>query len=146
MAVQSFTCPECSTEFSAFKTEGVVLLKKCPNCKVTIDLDSGLADKREAVIPRGVELIPEKKMHPRRVMTIGIVLSVIGLIVYFGRGYFAGLFLGAEIVNGNNGMWDVDSVKINTMALYSAVVLLVGMVTTIFGIIQLKKYVDESVG
>jgi hypothetical protein len=144
MAIQSFTCPECSTEFSAFKTEGVALLKKCPNCGVTIDLDSGKADKRKAVVPRGIEAVPEKRMPPRTVMIIGIILSLIGIIVYFLRGKFAAMFLGAEIMSGNDGMWDVDNLKINTMIIYSGVVLLVGMISTIFGMFQLKKFVDEN--
>ncbi len=146
MAIEKVTCPECKHEFTAFKAEGGTFLKECPECKVLIDLNTGETDKREKPKPRGIEALPEKKMPPKTMMSIGIGMTILGIVVYFGRGLFAHWFLGAEIEMGNAGVWEVDRLKVNAMVLYSGILLFIGMVSLIFGIYQLKKFADENSG
>lgn len=143
MPIEQITCPECAHEFDVFKAGGGYFLKACPECEVMIDLNTGEKVKQDKPEPRGLEAVPEKKMPPKAMMSIGIGMTVLGITFYFGRAMLAQMILGAEIESGA-GVWEVDVMKVNAMILYAGILLFIGMVSLIFGIIQLKKFEREQ--
>lgn len=72
------------------------------------------------------------KMNQRKLI-IGIVLSILGILIFIERGYFASALLGAHTL-GNMGLENQDDEKLQIISAIGGIGTLAGIILTIITI------------
>lgn len=77
-------------------------------------------------------------MNRRTFLVVGILLVILGIVLFVERGFFASTFLSASVL-GNMG-WDYDDAnKIQTVAIVGGLAFLSGVVVTLIGVFKKDK-------